>query len=86
MMRGRFYRAARSRRYTEPQARFVSTDDARFLELSAIHEQLRGKPPLVLPASLAPGGKEGYPFRLDVFDELDRRASAALWDGGEGAD
>lgn len=69
----------------EPKARFVPTDDPRFAALAAIHERLRGKPPFVLPANLAPGGKAGYSFALDVFDELDRQAFAALPDGWEGA-
>lgn len=68
----------------QERARFVATGDLRYPALARVHEELRGRPPHVLPSNLSPSGEAGSSFLLDVFAEMERREQAALPDGWEG--
>ncbi|WP_122519188.1 helix-turn-helix domain-containing protein [Pannonibacter phragmitetus] len=68
----------------QERARFVATADLLYPALARVHEELRGKPPHVLPSNLSPSGEAGSSFLLDIFEELERREQAALPDGWEG--
>lgn len=60
---------SRAKPVCKPQAPHIPNDDPRYPALAAIHERLRDRPPVEVRIN----GKMGFPFRLDVIEEYERR-------------